>query len=132
MYVTQKLGRYDFRVGTADVQASDIDGRRRMAIPNGGTYEIIDTLPDEPDSILVARSIDSAYLSKMNVFTGDLRTVATAPLRYARFLVDHAGALRYAIGVEENRDNVTLRREGDSWKEVHRASMGDSRHEPHG
>lgn len=132
MYVTQKLGRYDFRVGTADVQASDIDGRRRMGIPNGGTYEIIDTLPEEPDSILVARSIDSAYLSKMDVFTGELRTVATAPLRYARFLVDHSGALRYAIGMEENRDSVTLRREGSDWKEVHRAPMGDSRHEPHG
>ncbi len=132
MYVTEKLGRYDFRVGTPDLYASDIDGRGRRLIPNGGTYEIIDTLPDEPDHILVARSIESAYLSKMDVRSGDVRTVAMAPLRYARFLVDHDGALRYATGVEENQESVTLRREDNGWKEIHRAPMGEARHTPHG
>ncbi len=132
MYVSRKLGRYDFRVGTPDVLASDVDGKRRAVIPNGGTYQIVDTLDDDPGNILVQRSVDSAYLFKMNVANGDVRTVATAPLRFGSFLVDHQGNLRYAIGMEENRDNVTLRREGDRWVEIHRAPMGDSRHVPQG
>lgn len=133
MYVTEKLGRYDFRVGAPDLFASDIDGKNRRVIPNGGTYMIIDTLPDDPNHILVARSIESAYLSKMDVRTGDVRTVATAPLRFASFLVDHGGQVRYAVGMEENRQSVTLRREGEGWKEIHRAGMGgSSAHLPHG
>src|SRR5690606_40681848 len=43
VYVSRKLGRYDFRVGTPDVHASDVDGRGRKVIPNGGTYQIVDT-----------------------------------------------------------------------------------------
>src|SRR5690606_37629577 len=58
--------------------------------------------------------------------------VATAPVRFGAFLVDHSGTLRYVVGAEENQDTVTMRREGDKWVEVHRASMGDSRHLPQG
>ncbi|NLG58717.1 MAG: S9 family peptidase [Gammaproteobacteria bacterium] len=126
MYVSRKLGRYDFRVGTPDVYASNVDGRRRTVIPNGGTYQIVDTLEDDPDWVLVQRSIDSAYLFRLNVNDGRVRTVATAPLRYGAFLVDHSGELRYAIGMEENRETVTLRRTGDGWTEIHRSPMGGS------
>src|SRR5690554_6394783 len=132
VYVSRKLGRYDFRPGTPDVYASDVDGRRRMAIPNGGTYQIVDMLEDEPDWILVQRSIDSAYLYRLNVNDGRVRTTATAPLRFGSFLVDHTGTLRYAIGMEENRDTVTLRRAGESWTEIHRSPMGGSTNIPMG
>ena len=132
VYVSRKLGRYDFRVGTPDVYASNVDGRRRITIPNGGTYQIVDTLEQEPDWILVQRSIDSAYLSRLNVNDGRLRTAAIAPLRFGSFLVDHEGTLRYAIGMEENRETVTLRRVGDSWAEIHRAPMGGSSNMPMG
>lgn len=131
-YVTRKLGRYDFRVGTADVYASDVDGKRRVTVPNGGTYQIVDMLEMEPDHILVQRSIDSAFLFKMDVNTGAVRTMATAPVRFGSFLVDHAGQLRYVVGIEENQDTVTMRRVGDEWEEIHRASMGSSRLLPQG
>lgn len=132
MYVSQKLGRYDYRVGTPDLTASDVDGRRRTVIPNGGTYQIVDYLEDDPDHVLVQRSIDSAYLFRLNVNDGRTRTVATAPLRFGSFLVDHEGTLRYATGSTEKNENVTLRRTDSGWTEVHRAAMGDSRHVPYG
>ena len=132
VYVSRKLGRYDFRVGTPDVHASNVDGKRRITIPNGGTYQIVDTLEQEPDWILVQRSIDSAYLSRLNVNDGRLRTAAIAPLRFGSFLVDHEGTLRYAIGTEESNEVVTLRRVGDSWAEIHRAPMGGSSNMPMG
>ncbi|MGY0632945.1 alpha/beta fold hydrolase [Luteimonas sp. A478] len=122
MYVTQKMGRYDFRVGSADVYASNIDGSRRIEIPLGGTYEIVDVLPDDPDNVLVQRSVESAYLLRMDVANGRVRTVANAPLRMGNFLVDHNGDLRYAFGVERGMDNVVLRRVGDSWAEVSRTA----------
>lgn len=132
VYVSRKLGSYDYRVGTPDVHASDVDGRNRRVIPNGGTYQIVDIMEEDPDWVLVARSVDSAYLSRLNVNDGRVRTVATAPLRFGSFLVDHDGQLRYAIGTEESNETVTLRREGDSWTEIHRAPMGGASNRPMG
>src|SRR5690606_31056689 len=68
MYVSQKLGRFDFRVGTPDVYASNVDGTQRADMPNLGYYQIVDRTWDDPRTILVQRSIDSAYLSKYDVY----------------------------------------------------------------
>lgn len=130
MYVTQKTGRFDARVGTADVYASNVDGSKRTDIPNGGLYGIVDLTWDDPRTILVSRSINSAYLSKLDVYTGEVRTVATAPLRSGTFLVDHEGEVRYAFGQEEDLDSVTLRRNGDSWTPIHSAEMGGAVRRP--
>jgi dipeptidyl aminopeptidase/acylaminoacyl peptidase len=124
MYVTRKLGRFDARVGTGDVYASNVDGTKRADIPNGGFYSIADMSWDDPRTILVERSIDSAFLSKLDVYTGEVRTVATAPIRFGSFLVDHDGQVRYAFGQEENLEAVTLRRDGDKWTTLHSAAMG--------
>lgn len=124
MFVSLKLGSFDFRVGTPDVYASNVDGRRRADIPNGGTYQIVDMLWDDPDHILVQRSIDGAFLSRMNVWNGAVRTVETAPLRRGSFLVDHSGAVRYAIGSDDQNRTITLRREGEDWVELMRAELG--------
>lgn len=132
MYVTEKVGRFDARVGRPDVYASNVDGTRRADIPNGGTYQIIDTLRDEPDWVLVVRSIDSAFLSKLNVNDGRVRTVATAPIRFGSFVVDHDGKVRYAFGQEESNETVTLRRDGESWITVHSAPMGGAKRTPLG
>ncbi|PZO05684.1 MAG: hypothetical protein DCF27_13635 [Lysobacteraceae bacterium] len=130
LYVTRKLGRFDARVGTADVYASNVDGTKRADIPNGGFYGIVDLSWDDPRTVLVARSIDSAFLSKLDVYTGEVRTVASAPLRAGTFLVDHEGEVRYAMGQEEDLDFVTLRRNGESWATVHTAEMGGSVQRP--
>lgn len=132
MYVTRKTGRFDARVGEANVYASNVDGTKRVDIPNGGTYEVVDLLWDDPKSILVARSIDSAFLFKLDVYTGRTVTVATAPLRFGTFVVDHEGKVRYAVGQEENNDSVVLRRDGDSWSEIHRSPMGGAVRRPLG
>ncbi len=124
MYVTRKVGSFDFRVGTPDVYASNIDGRRRADIPSGGSYQIANLLWDDPDHMLVQRSIDGAFLFRMNVWDGSVRTVETAPLRRGGFLIDHAGQVRYAVGEEDNLESVTLRKDGQDWNEILRAAMG--------
>ncbi|GIX38408.1 MAG: peptidase S9 [Silanimonas sp.] len=132
LYVTRKTGRFDFRVGTPDVYVSDVDGRRRIDIPNGGTYQIVDTLPDDPKNILVQRSVESAFLFRMDVYTGRINPVATAPVRFGSFQLDHEGNVRYVVGTEENGDTVILRRDGDTWTQIHRAAMGESTRIPRG
>lgn len=132
MYISTKLGRYDFRVGSPDMYASDVDGARRKMIPNGNTYHIVDTLDNDPRTILVARSIDKAFMFKLDVYSGETRPYATAPLRYGTFLVDAEGEVRYAIGSEEDLESITLRRDGREWVEVHRASMGGGQRTPLG
>jgi dipeptidyl aminopeptidase/acylaminoacyl peptidase len=127
LFVTKKLGRYDFRVGTPDVYASNVDGTRRMDVPNGGYYNVVDPTWDDPDNILVERSIDSAFLSKLNVYTGKITTVATAPLRFGRFVLDSKRNVRYAVGSrDEGINSVTLRKDGDTWTPIHETEMGGS------
>ncbi len=132
MYVTRKVGRFDARVGTADLYATDVDGKNRADIPNGGTYQIVDTTEEDPRTILVQRSVDSAFLSKLDVYTGRITTVATAPLRFGNFLLDHEGKLRYAIGQQETGEIVTLRRDGERWTTIHTSKMGDPTRMPLG
>lgn len=132
MYVSHKLGRFDFRVGTPDVYASNVDGTRRADIPNGGYFAVVDQLDDDPRRILVSRSIEHAFLFTMDVYTGEARPAATAPIRFGTFLVDSTGAVRYAMGSEENNERVTLRREAEGWKVLHRAPMGGSTRSPRG
>lgn len=127
LYVTQKTGRFDFRVGTPDLTLTNVDGSKRKSIPNGGTYQIVDMNWDDPSTILVQRSIDSAYLFKLNVYSGKLTTMATAPLRSGQFVLDGKQNVRYAIGQKDDTlDAVTLRRDGDQWTTVHSAPMGES------
>lgn len=130
MYLTWKTGRFDFRVVTPDLHASNVDGTDRIEIPNGGFYSIVDTLDEDPNWILVQRSVDSPYLFRMNVNNARTATVASAPLRFGSFLVDHDGSLRYVAGEDEKGNNITLQRDGDTWTEVHRSAMGDTERSP--
>src|SRR3546814_7228270 len=88
-----KTGRFDFQVGLRDMYGSDIDGTSRIAIPHGNFYGIVDTLPDERDSVLVTRSIDNAFLFKLNAYNGRITRVASSPLDAGSFLVDHQGKI---------------------------------------
>jgi dipeptidyl aminopeptidase/acylaminoacyl peptidase len=132
MYVSFKVGRFDFRVGTPDVYATNVDGKRRIDIPNGGTYQHVSTLWDDPEHVLVQRSVDSAFLFRMNVYTGRTLPAATAPLRFGSFVVDHENNIRYAVGASERNESITLRRDGEGWTEIHRAEMGGSVRRPLG
>ena len=125
LYVSRKLGRFDSRVGNPDVYASNVDGSKRIDIPNGGTYFIVDKNWDDPSTVLVARSVDSAFLSRLNVNTGRVTTAASAPLRMGTFIIDHEGEVRYAVGQDEEGVRITLRRSGEGWDVVNRAKLGD-------
>ena len=132
LYVSKKVGRFDSRVGQADVYASNVDGTKRADIPNGGTYSIVDKTWDDPSSVLVERSYDSAFLSRLNVYDGRVSTVANAPLRFGSFVLDNDGKVRYAVGAEESGERVTLRRNGESWTEVSRSKLGGATRSPLG
>lgn len=124
LYVTVKLGRFDFKVGAPDVFATNVDGTKRADMPNLGFYNIEYLLWDDPKHILVSRSVESAFLSKYNVYDGRVTTVATAPLRAGSFILDHDGKVRYAVGQQKDLESQTLRREGDDWRVIHSAKMG--------
>jgi dipeptidyl aminopeptidase/acylaminoacyl peptidase len=126
MYVSLKLGKFDQRIGVADVYASNVDGTQRADMPNLGFYQIVDRLWDDERNILVQRSLDSAFLSRYDVYNGNVRTVATAPLRFGSFVRDHEGKVRYAFGQQKDLATVTLRREGDEWRTIHTSDMGGS------
>lgn len=127
-----KMGKFDFEVGNADLYASNIDGTQRIDIPNGNTYQIVDLTPSDPRTVLVSRSIETAYLSKLNVYNGRVSTVATAKIDGGSFIVDHEGNPRYAYGVMKDGSQVTLRRDGDDWTEVHRTPRGGATLSPLG
>src|SRR3546814_5723023 len=101
---------------------SDIDGTSRIASPHGNFYGIVDTLPDERDSVLVTRSIDNAFLFKLNAYNGRITRVASSPLDAGSFLVDHQGNVRYSFGVMNDGSNAAYRRDGESWSLVEKSA----------
>ena len=127
-----KTGKFDFETGKADLYASNIDGTGRLDIPNGNFYNIVDLTPSDPDTILVERSVESAYLFKLNVNTGRTSTVATAPVRYGSFLVDHDQNVRYVTGEMDDGRTMTYRRDGEKWTLVNESKRGGATYFPLG
>ena len=56
-WVGFKLGSFDFKVSKGDLYASNLDGSGRIDIPNGAYYSVVDLTPEDPDTILVERSV---------------------------------------------------------------------------
>jgi len=127
MNVTRKVGRFDFRVGQGDLYASNVDGTRRSDIPNGNTYQIVDTLRDDDRHVLVSRSIESAFLMRLDSYDGSVRPVATAPIDNGSFVVDREGQVRYAVGSNADLSEVVYERVGDRWNLIHSATMGEGK-----
>ena len=122
--VSEKTGSFDFRVPTLNLFASNIDGSRRIQIPNGNTYQIIGRVSDDQDSLWVQRSIDGAFLFKLNTRSGRVVAQATAPLDFGSFILDHEENIRYAIGRVKNNVIRTLRRDQDSWTVIAETPLG--------
>ena len=127
-----KLGQFDFETGKADMYASNIDGTKRIDIPNGNTYGIVDMTPSDPRSILVARGLGQTFLFKLDVYTGETRTVVQSPVDGGTFLVDHEGKPRYSFGFMEDGRQVTYRRDGERWTLVHESERGGATFKPIG
>lgn len=115
--VAEKLGAFDFMVGTADMHFANADGSRRMSLPLGGSYALVDLLPKDERNILVQRTVERANLFKLDVYTGKLAKVAVSPVEYGSFAVDHDGKVRFAFGVtDDGKKNQTWRYNGtDDW-----------------
>lgn len=114
--VAYKTGSFDFRAAAPDMYASDIDGKRRIDIPNGNTYQILGRVKDQPGWLWVQRSIDQAYLFRLDTSNGRVITEALAPLDGGSFVLDRDDNIRYAFGVVQNGTvSRTLRRDGDGW-----------------
>jgi len=127
-----KTGKFDFETGKADLYASNIDGGGRIDIPNGNYYDILDLTPSDPDTVLVQRSVESAFLFKLNVNNGKITTVATAPVRYGSFLLDHDGKVRYVSGEMDDGRSLTYRRDGEKWAQIHESERGGATYRPLG
>ncbi len=130
--VTVKTGAFDFEKPTGDLYASNIDGSKRIDIPNGRYYSLVDLTPEDPATILVQRSVDNAYLFKLNVYNGKLTTVATAPVEQGSFLVDHEGAVRFVYGAMNDGRNRTYRRDGEKWVLIHESERNGATYVPLG
>lgn len=88
---------------------------------------LIDDLPAEEDSVLIAvwpwsRSSVDPYteVEKLNIKSGRRVTVARAPVRRARFLIDHQGQVRFAYGADSDNKLQTYYRSGDgaNWEMI--------------
>lgn len=131
-FVTFKTGRFDFETGRGDLYASNIDGTKRIDIPNGNFYNIVDLTPEDPQTILVERSIENAFLFKLNVYNGRITTVANAPVENGSFLVDHDRNVRFVSGSMNDGRNVTYRRDGENWTLVHESERNGATYFPLG
>lgn len=130
-WVGFKLGRFDFKVAKGDLYASNIDGTGRLDIPNGAYYSVVDLTPDDPDTILVSRSVENAFLFKLNVNNGKVSTVASAPIDGGTFLVDHQQKARFAFGEMKDGRSVTYRLDTEGkWQILHESARAGSVFQP--
>lgn len=125
MFVTRKLGRFDFRIGSGDMYIANVDGTRRIDVPRGNTYFLVDTLRDDDRYVLISRSIDGSFLYRLDTHNGEISTVATSPLDFGGFVVDQQGRPRYAFGQDDDLSQSTYRRVGDDWQRVHSRKLGE-------
>lgn len=111
--VAEKKGAFDFMVGTMDMHFANADGSRRMSVPVGGSYSLVDLLQNDPRNILVQRTIERANLFRLDVYTGKMAKVAVSPVEYGSFAVDHEGKVRFAFGMtDDGKKNQTWRYNG--------------------
>ncbi len=111
-------------VGYTDVDRSssgasvDFSGRYRIA-------SLVDDLPNDDDNILVALAeADSASpwtgVERVNVNNGRRTRVTRAPVQRAQFVTDGKGALRYALGFDDDNYSRLFYRDNDQdeWRLV--------------
>ncbi|OOG49069.1 alpha/beta fold hydrolase [Rhodanobacter sp. C01] len=133
-------GGYDAPQATGLLLAIDADGSNTKVL---GSALFIAKIPNDPDEILVASLKDGivrddavdklAYfrpwiISKMDVHSGHMVSVTTAPGNISEFIADHQGRVRYAIGEDVNgRKRVFQHPPGSTgWNEMQRAEHDHS------
>lgn len=107
----RRYGRADKPVATGELVGVDADGKRAKRLTGPTDYTVafmLDTLRDDPDNVLVTvfpygANVETS-VERMNVYTGNRGPVSSAPVRNARFVTDHQGRVRFALG--SDKDNV--------------------------
>ncbi|MCY7312793.1 MAG: S9 family peptidase [Pseudoxanthomonas sp.] len=140
--IAQRLGTQDAPFSTGELHAVNADGSRPMLLASpagisdmanaGGTTRLapgaavfmIDPLAGDDRNILVSAMQLTAdpqtRVEKMDIYSRNRTTVATAPVRNASFAVDGAGQVRFARGAGfDNVSKLYYRDErGQDWRLV--------------
>lgn len=124
--MAEKYGSKDEPYATGELYAINADGSQpKLLVSPSGTDNsvntiriggpepraafLIDSLPDDDRQVLVGMSTFSAnpmtHVEKLNIYTGRLVRVASAPIRRARFATDAQGMVRFARGA--GNDNIS-------------------------
>ena len=142
--VGTRVGGYDEPLLTGELFAVNADGSdaetlygfRKTGMSTGshiqhaaaeyGSADVIATIPDDPNHVLVAvsswagagfeRGLPTAF--RMDVRDGNKAQIIVAPMRGAHFVADHQGRIRFAAGVD-NDGNVKVYLhpiDGDGWQ----------------
>ncbi len=158
--MSEKDGSLDTPIETGEIFATNADGKDvgmlfgyRAATGTTGTRiksdrqenasaEVIDTLPDDPDHILIAVTPWSyapgvetyTGIERMDVHEGHRTRIGTVPLRGARLLADHHGQVRFAYGPGSDWENRVYYRDGDAapWVLINDANVSKRAMEPLG
>ena len=131
----RQYGSLDAPSATHELVAVNWDGKRkewlfgRGAEPNvtfDRTYKVanfLNRLDDDKKHILVAvndyarpnSTFTEVY--KLNIYSGRMSMVTTAPARGAQVVTDNDGAVRLAVSIDPDNKNATVvhRREGKRW-----------------
>ena len=136
--VGQKFGALEQPQATGEIYALDAEGNGAeiLAGPRAGQQQtgshirvrddgsafafLFDTLVADDETVLISmrdigasRDAPMTRAERMDVDDGRRRTVARAPIAGADFLADHAGAVRFAFGLDIENYGVTYYREND-------------------
>ncbi|MCU0624695.1 MAG: hypothetical protein MUF53_12660 [Gemmatimonadaceae bacterium] len=95
MAVFEQNGRFDFRIPNS-MHASNVDGSRRLEIPNGFSYSIVSTLRDDDRDLMVSRSPSAASATSGNSSTPPASATAAAASRGASTRPPAASSCRSA------------------------------------
>jgi dipeptidyl aminopeptidase/acylaminoacyl peptidase len=147
--VGEKFGELERPQATGELYATNADGTGqdllvgwRATPENHGSHittgkkeelvaaSLIDTLPNDPDHVLVAVSDlgdDAPYtrVEEMDVNSGHRRVIAHAPVRRASFVTDANGIVRFATGAGVDNLFKTYYRDGPSaeWQLINDESV---------
>ncbi len=133
-------GGYDIPFSTGQLLGVDADGSHPKIL---GLGRFIASIPDDPDHMLIAKelvntkSTDAAskfasfhpwVVFRMDVHNGGLVRITTAPGNIGRFIADHKGRIRFAIGEDVDGKMRVYQHPIDSngWVEMPKAELDHS------
>lgn len=122
-------GEMIFGLQAGEVQTGSRLKKKKSVL---GWGEIIDTLPDDKEHILVSSTPmsktgeRSASALKLNVYSGIIKkNYGRAPIAFANFLTDHQGRPRIVSGTNKNNDTKIYVKKEAGWEMLPKNTVGD-------